>query len=97
MIAHYSGVSIDTLIPNPKTQKTRYDPFDVCVPTYSEGYDVYFTQFTEQGGTYDPYPDLMIGRCSVDYTCQEKKNCIKHCTQKIITNFELCLIKNDTI
>jgi hypothetical protein len=42
------------------------------IPTYSEGYDVYFTQLTydSTAGQYDPYPDLMIGRCSVDDTEQ---------------------------
>ena len=48
---------------------------DVCVPThyedqYTGGYDVYFTKLTEEGGTYDVYPDLMIGRCSVDTVTQ---------------------------
>ncbi len=47
------------------------------VPTYSEGFDVYFTQLTwylnSMGDTiYDDYPDLMIGRCSVDDTTQVK-------------------------
>jgi tetratricopeptide (TPR) repeat protein len=45
------------------------------IPTHYEdpdhgGYDVYFTQLTQQGGTYDIYPDLMIGRCSVDTVTQ---------------------------
>ena len=48
------------------------------VPTYSEGYDVYFTQLTcdtiitgnDTIIEYDDYPDLMIGRCSVDDTEQ---------------------------
>jgi hypothetical protein len=42
------------------------------IPTYSEGYDVYFTQLTYDSiaGEYDPYPDIMIGRCSVDDTEQ---------------------------
>jgi len=48
------------------------DPEEVCVPTYQKVYDVYFTQLTQQGGTYDIYPDLMIGRCSVDDTSQVK-------------------------
>ena len=44
------------------------------VPTHSEGYDVYFTQLTFDSiaGDYDIYPDLMIGRCSVDDTNQVK-------------------------
>jgi len=35
------------------------NPSDVCVPTYSEGYDVYFTQLTYDSiaGEYDVYPD----------------------------------------
>jgi len=42
------------------------------VPTHEEGYDIYFTQLTYDSttGQYDPYPDLMIGRCSVDDTGQ---------------------------
>jgi hypothetical protein len=49
------------------------------VPTYYEdpdhgGYDVYFTQLTYDSiaGDYDPYPDIMIGRCSVDTVTQVK-------------------------
>ncbi|MCF8364866.1 MAG: T9SS type A sorting domain-containing protein [Bacteroidales bacterium] len=49
------------------------------VPTHYEdpdhgGYDVYFTQLTYDSiaGEYDPYPDIMIGRCSVDDTEQVK-------------------------
>lgn len=44
------------------------------VPTYSEGYDVYFTQLTYDSiaGEYDVYPDLMIGRCPVSNTAQVK-------------------------
>jgi len=47
------------------------------IPTHYEdpdhgGYDVFFTQLTEEGGTYDIYPDIMIGRCSVDDTNQVK-------------------------
>jgi len=50
------------------------------IPTYYEnypdegGYDVYFTQLTYDSiaGEYDIYPDLMIGRCSVDDTTQIK-------------------------
>lgn len=50
------------------------NPNEVCIPTYSEGYDIYFTQLTYDtiNGqvVYDPYPDIMIGRCSVDDTEQ---------------------------
>ena len=44
------------------------------IPTHEEGYDVYFTQLTYDSiaGVYDIYPDLMIGRCSVDDTTQVK-------------------------
>nr|NQU90783.1 hypothetical protein [Bacteroidota bacterium] len=38
------------------------------IPTYSEGYDVYFTQVYPDED--DVYPDLMIGRCSVDTVTQ---------------------------
>lgn len=62
------------------------DPFDICIPTYLEGYDVYFTQLTWDSINgqieYDIYPDLMIGRCSVDDTTQ-----VKNVVQKIL-NFE---------
>lgn len=34
-------------------------------PVYG-GSDVIYTQLTQVGGNYDIYPDLMIGRCSVD-------------------------------
>ena len=44
------------------------NPLDVCVPTHSEGYDVYFTQVYPDDD--DIYPDLMIGRCSVDTVTQ---------------------------
>jgi len=42
------------------------------VPTYEEGYDSYFAELTIPPGTTepDPYPDIMIGRCSVDNTQQ---------------------------
>ncbi len=43
---------------------------DECVPTYLEGYDVFFSQMSDENGYYDDYPDLMIGRCSVDDTEQ---------------------------
>jgi hypothetical protein len=33
-------------------------------------YDIYFTWLTQQNDNYDPYPDIMIGRCSVDDTEQ---------------------------
>ena len=46
------------------------DTINKCVPTWPYynplGYDVYFTQLTQQGSTYDIYPDIMIGHCSVD-------------------------------
>jgi len=60
------------------------DPEDECVPTYSEGYDVYFTQLTYDSiaGEYDPYPDIMIGRCSVDTVTQ-----VQNVVHKIL-NFE---------
>nr|NQU91926.1 hypothetical protein [Bacteroidota bacterium] len=38
------------------------------IPTYSEGYDVYFTQVYPDED--DVYPDVMIGRCSVDTVTQ---------------------------
>ena len=44
------------------------DEDSLCVPTYEEGYDVYFTQVYPDED--DVYPDLMIGRCSVDDTEQ---------------------------
>jgi hypothetical protein len=45
------------------------------IPTHYEdelhgGYDVYFIQLTQQEGTYDIYPDLMISRCPADSTEQ---------------------------
>ncbi|MCF8379153.1 MAG: T9SS type A sorting domain-containing protein [Bacteroidales bacterium] len=41
---------------------------DDGIPTYSTGFDIYFTQLTIPAGQNnpDPYPDLMIGRCSAD-------------------------------
>lgn len=48
----FSDVTIDTGAQNP-------------VPTYSDGYDVYFSQLTEIGGFADKYPDILLGRCSV--------------------------------
>jgi len=53
---------------------------DICIPTHQEGYDVYFTQLTcdtlingnDTTIEYDPYPDIMIGRCSVDTVTQVK-------------------------
>ena len=43
-----------------------------CVPTYLNGNDVYFTKLTYDSiaNQYDVYPDLMIGRCSVDTITQ---------------------------
>ncbi|OYT13924.1 MAG: hypothetical protein B6I19_02615 [Bacteroidetes bacterium 4572_114] len=57
------------------------------IPTYSDGYDDFFTQITydtiingnDTTLVYDPYPDLMIGRCSVDDTTQ-----IKNVVHKIL-------------
>lgn len=46
------------------------NPEDECIPTHLEGYDIYFTRLTQQNGNYDNYPDIMIGRCSVDDTEQ---------------------------
>jgi len=53
-----------------QTQQINYAP---TWPYYNPlGYDVYFTQLTYDSiaGQYDPYPDIMIGRCSVDNTEQ---------------------------
>jgi len=46
--------------------------YDFGIPTFQEGYDVYFTQLTYDSiaGEYDIYPDILIGRCSVDDTEQ---------------------------
>nr|NQU91883.1 hypothetical protein [Bacteroidota bacterium] len=55
------------------------NPEDECVPTHSEGYDVYFTRLTQVGDKYDDYPDIMLGRCSVDDTTQ-----VKNVVEKII-------------
>nr|NQU90781.1 hypothetical protein [Bacteroidota bacterium] len=49
------------------------NPLDVCIPTHSEGYDVYFTRVYPDED--DVYPDLMIGRCSVDDT-EEVQNVV---------------------
>jgi hypothetical protein len=40
------------------------------IPTHEQGYDIYFTRLTQQNGNYDDYPDIMIGRCSVDTVTQ---------------------------
>lgn len=42
------------------------------IPTHEEGDDTYFSQLTIPPGATgaDPYPDIMIGRCSVDNTEQ---------------------------
>jgi len=63
------------------------NPNDECVPTYSEGYDIYFTQLTYDSiaGEYDPYPDIMIGRCSVDTVTQ-----VKNVVHKILNNNFFC-------
>ena len=78
MNAHYS----DGLNSNPKTPKTR---FDVCVPPHQEGHDIYFTQLTYDSiaGEYDPYPDIMIGRCSVDDT-EQVQNVVRKILDSII-------------
>ncbi|HRW21300.1 MAG TPA: C25 family cysteine peptidase, partial [Bacteroidales bacterium] len=47
-----------------------FDDTTVCIPTDGEGYDVYFTQLTQTNGAYDSYPDIMLGRCSVDTVTQ---------------------------
>ncbi|MBL7085511.1 MAG: T9SS type A sorting domain-containing protein, partial [Candidatus Cloacimonetes bacterium] len=47
-----------------------------------EGYDVFFSQLTEINGYYDVYPDILLGRCSVDSEEQVANVC-----QKII-NYE---------
>ncbi|MCD4664609.1 MAG: hypothetical protein K8R68_04995, partial [Bacteroidales bacterium] len=48
-----------------------FDNGVVCVPTYSEGYDVYFTQLTWDSingqVVYDDYPDLMINAINFRY------------------------------
>jgi len=67
------------------------NPEEECVPTHSDGYDVYFTQITcdtiiTSNDTildYDIYPDIMIGRCSVDDTNQVKN--VVHKILKILT------------
>jgi len=44
------------------------------IPTHSEGYDVYFTQLTEEGGTPLPRPDdrtLQRGYCNAGAKCGE--------------------------
>jgi len=49
-----------------------------AIPTWQEGYDVYFTQLTcdtiitgnDTVVEYDPSPDLVIGRCIVDTVTQ---------------------------
>jgi len=68
--------------------------YDECVPTYSEGYDVYFSQLTIPAGQTEPdiYPDLMIGRCSVDDTSQVKN--VVHKILKILTLNSSRLCKN---
>ena len=53
------------------------DPFDECIPTYQSGYDVYFSQLTEIGGIRDVYPDILLGRCSVDSEEQVANVCQK--------------------
>jgi hypothetical protein len=57
------------------------------IPTYSEGYDVYFTQLTYDSitGDYDPYPDIMIGRCSVNDTEQ-----VQNVVHKILNKNYYC-------
>jgi len=39
-----------------------------AIPTYDEGFDIFYTQLTIPPGETDPdpYPDIMIGRCSAD-------------------------------
>ncbi len=39
-----------------------------AIPTFSEGYDIFYTQLTipPEQTEPDPYPDIMIGRCSAD-------------------------------
>ncbi len=73
-----------------------FDDSTDCVPTYSEGYDVYFTQLTYDSiaGEYDPYPNLMIGRCSVDdyLQCRSVSYKIRNFTPRISPNKDRMLI-----
>jgi len=53
-------------------------PDSICVPTYSSGYDVYFSQLTiGLDGEPDVYPDILLGRCSVDSEEQVANVCQK--------------------
>ncbi|MFW5872491.1 MAG: C25 family peptidase propeptide domain-containing protein [bacterium] len=65
-----------------------FDDSTDCVPTHLEGYDIYFTRLTYDSiaGDYDPYPDIMIGRCSVDTVTQ-----VQNVVHKILN------LKNDAI
>nr|NQU90932.1 hypothetical protein [Bacteroidota bacterium] len=56
-----------------------FDDSTDCVPTHSGGEDVYFTRLTQVDDTYDDYPDIMLGRCSVDDTTE-----VKNVVEKII-------------
>jgi len=48
------------------------------VPTYQEGYDIYFSQLTiGLDGNPDVYPDILLGRCSVDSEEQVANVCQK--------------------
>jgi hypothetical protein len=57
-------------------------PFEECVPTHDEGYDVYFSQLTHIGDSYDVYPDILLGRLPVDDAEQVTNVCTK------ITSYE---------
>ena len=45
-------------------------PFENPPFSYSSGYDVFFSQLTDSAEIFDHYPDIMLGRCSVDNTEQ---------------------------
>ncbi|MCF7920844.1 MAG: T9SS type A sorting domain-containing protein, partial [Candidatus Cloacimonetes bacterium] len=62
---------------------------DICVPSYPmpvppmgeddpcKGYDVYFSQLTEQNDVYDIYPEILIGRIPADSTANVINSSIK--------------------
>jgi len=77
------------------------DNVTICVPSYPmpnpyqtpdpcKGYDVYFSQLTEIDGYYDIYPDILLGRCSVDDTTQVRNVCRK------IINYEPINVSDST-
>jgi hypothetical protein len=72
-----------------------------AIPTWSNGYDIFYTQLTIPPGETDPdpYPDIMIGRCSAD-NAEQVQNVVNkilnfHPQEMIGNNNILTVLGND--